>query len=366
MALDAEEFRTRRRQKQHERQKQQAQRRKLLLIIAAAVVILTACTLLIIGITSASNTPDTPTTQPTQITDPTDATEQTEPSEAEDSTVIHLAMAGDLNVTDRVVSSGNTAYDFSETFMDVAPLLADADITAINFEGNLLGAPYGTQSASAPQSLMQALSNAGVDLIQLANSYAISDGIAGLNSTINGVRNAGMVPLGVFGSNAEYEKQGGFTIMEVKGVRVAYVAFTKGMDGMALPAGSEHCVNVLYTDYDSTYQQVDTDGIKSLLQRVESAAPDVTVAMLHWGSEHKSIISENQKKIQSLMMEYGVDSVIGRTAAVMLGSTETTFYTVSVYFGAAGIQKTRYTIPAALFADFVGFFMASLTAKLFF
>jgi len=66
-----------------------------------------------------------------------------------------------------------------------------------------------------------------------------------------------------------------------------------------------------------------------------------------------------------LMREYGVDSLIGRTAAVMLGSTETTFYTISVYFGAAGIQKTRYTIPAALFADFIGFLTASWTVRLF-
>ena len=67
-----------------------------------------------------------------------------------------------------------------------------------------------------------------------------------------------------------------------------------------------------------------------------------------------------------LMSQYGVDSPVGRTAAVMLGSTETTFYTVSVYFGAAGISRTRYAIPAALFADFVGFFMSSLTVRLFF
>lgn len=64
-----------------------------------------------------------------------------------------------------------------------------------------------------------------------------------------------------------------------------------------------------------------------------------------------------------LMMEYGADSLIGRTAAIMLGSTETTFYAISVYFGAAGIKKTRYTIPAALIADFTGYFMASLTAR---
>ena len=67
-----------------------------------------------------------------------------------------------------------------------------------------------------------------------------------------------------------------------------------------------------------------------------------------------------------LMARYGVDSPIGRTAAVMLGSTETTFYTISVYFGSAGIKKTRYTIPAALFADFVGFLMASWTVRWFF
>ena len=67
-----------------------------------------------------------------------------------------------------------------------------------------------------------------------------------------------------------------------------------------------------------------------------------------------------------LMAKYGVDSPVGRTAAVMLGSTETTFYTISVYFGASGIKKTRYTLPAALFADFVGFFMASWTVRWFF
>ena len=59
----------------------------------------------------------------------------------------------------------------------------------------------------------------------------------------------------------------------------------------------------------------------------------------------------------------GVCSLMGRAAAIMLGSTETTFYTISVYFGAAGIKKTRYTMLAALFADAVGFIMASVTAR---
>lgn len=62
-----------------------------------------------------------------------------------------------------------------------------------------------------------------------------------------------------------------------------------------------------------------------------------------------------------LIHTHGPDSPVGRTAAVMLGSTETTFYTVSVYFGACGIRKTRYAVPAALIADLVGFLAASWT-----
>lgn len=67
-----------------------------------------------------------------------------------------------------------------------------------------------------------------------------------------------------------------------------------------------------------------------------------------------------------LIAAYGPDSTIGRTAAVMLGSTETTFYTIAVYFGAAGVAKTRYAIPAALCADLAGFMAAAFAVRLFF
>ena len=67
-----------------------------------------------------------------------------------------------------------------------------------------------------------------------------------------------------------------------------------------------------------------------------------------------------------LLATYGPDSYEGRVAAVMLGSTETTFYTIAVYFGSAGIHRTRHTIPAALTADFTGFFASALAVRLFF
>ncbi|MGE4484244.1 MAG: spore maturation protein [Oscillospiraceae bacterium] len=67
-----------------------------------------------------------------------------------------------------------------------------------------------------------------------------------------------------------------------------------------------------------------------------------------------------------IISKYGADSLLGRTAAVMLGSTETTFYVIAIYFGAANVKKTRYAIPAALCADLAGFIAASFFTRLFF
>ena len=67
-----------------------------------------------------------------------------------------------------------------------------------------------------------------------------------------------------------------------------------------------------------------------------------------------------------IMKTSGPDSYAGRVAAVMLGSTETTFYTIAVYFGAAGITRTRHTIPAALTADLMGFVGSALAVRIFF
>ena len=303
MALDREEFQKRRIERQRKRLEEQARRRKLLVKLGIAGGALAAVAVLI-GIVagSAGKTPS----GETQITTGTAQVEETQPPK----TVIHLAAAGDLNVTDLVVASGGASYDYTNTFLDVAPILAHADLTVLNFEGQLLGAPYGS-TRSAPQSMMEALAKSGVDMVQLANSYAISGGVSGLADTITGVRAAGMEPLGVYATQQERQAGKGYTIRNVNGIKVAVIAFTKGMDGMALPRGSEGCVNVLYTDYASTYQQVDTEGITKVLDAVAKEKPDITVAMLHWGSEYNDTVSDSQDKICSLLQEKGVDAIIG-------------------------------------------------------
>lgn len=305
MALDPEELKRRRQQAAARRKA--AQKRLVIRLSIAGVLLLCGILILTISLHSCKNNEKTPeVTVPETTLPPATEPEGTLPP----TTVIHFAAAGDLNVTQRVVASGGAEYDYSDTFLDVGYLFADAELATVNLEGNLCGTPYGS-NGSAPQSLMTALKNAGVDMVQLANSYSINRGVSGLISTIDGVRQAGMEPLGVFRDQGEFDSKQGFSLFQVEGVRVAVVSFTKGMDGTTLPPGNESCVNVLYKDYNSTYQEIDEEKIKAVLADVAAQKPDVTVALLHWGSEYNDTISKSQEAICELMQENGVDAIIG-------------------------------------------------------
>lgn len=226
--------------------------------------------------------------------------------------IIHLVAGGNVNVTDKTVAAGfsNGTYDYTEVFKDVLPVLSSGDITMLNFEGVLSGTQYGTETKAAPAELMTALKNAGVDVIQTANSYSVFDGLRGLNATLQNVQKAGMTPLGTYASSADFEQSGGYIIWEIKGIKVAMMAFTKGMvEGMGLP--SENCVNLLYEDYNSTYQKVNEAGIVQVVRNAAAHDPDVMIALVHWGSEAADQISKSQNKICTILQGEGVDAIIG-------------------------------------------------------
>ncbi len=303
MAIDPEELKRRRAQRAEKRQKQQKSMR-IKLIIAGIVLVLCTVLIIVLARPAAPSYEDTqpPQTQQTQG----DTTVPENPGK----TVIHLAAAGDLNITEKVAASGGGSYDYTDTFLDVAHLLADADITTVNFEGTLTGEPYGADR-SAPQNLANALASAGVDLVQLANSYSIYKGMEGLKTTLSAVRLAGLEPVGAYPSAADAKAAKGYTLRYVQGIKIAFVSFTKGMDGMALPPGNEGCVNVLYKDYSTDYQEIDEEGITTILDAVNKEKPDITVALLHWGSEYNNTISQSQKDVCALLQEKGVDAIIG-------------------------------------------------------
>ena len=303
MAIDPEELKRRRAERAEKRQKQQKSL-KIKLIIAGIVLVL--CTVLVIVLARPAG-PSQEDTQPPQ----TQQSQQDTTAPADSGkTVIHLAAAGDLNVTEKVVASGGGSFDYTNTFLDVAHLLADADITTVNFEGTFTGEPYGTDR-SAPQYLADALVSAGVDMVQLANSYSIYKGMEGLKTTLSAVRLAGLEPVGAYASSADAKAAKGYTVRYIQGIKIAFVSFTKGMDGMALPPGNEGCVNVLYKDYSTDYQEIDEEGITKILDAVNKEKPDLTVALLHWGSEYNNTVSQSQQDVCTLLQSKGVDAIIG-------------------------------------------------------
>lgn len=353
MPLHDDEMNMRREKREAQRRKQQAEAKRLRITLILAAVVLVLCTAGIVFLTSRSDSSQTTVaaeTRPTQK--PTQATEPATRGQKNTKTTIHIKAAGDLNVTNTVINAGVAVggYNYTRAFMDVASTLSDADLTVLNLEGNICGEPYGSDTTSAPRELLDGLRNAGVDLIQMANSCTINNGLIGLTSTLQTIRAAGLEPVGAFASESEFQQSKGYTITEAQGVKVAFVAFTKGLGGRGLPAGNDNLVNILYEDYASTYDKIDRTRITSVLKAVEAEKPDITIALLHWGSEYNDDISDTQKSIVNLMKKQGVDVIIGThphtVQAIEYDELAGTLvaYSLGDFFGDASRGGTNYSI----------------------
>lgn len=355
MAPHDDEMNRRRQRREEMRQKQETEQKRLKAGLTAAAIILVACAVGLLAIIRDTGVELAPETKPGQSATKATQTPETKPqtwAEQTATSTIHIRAAGDLNVTDSVVKSGLSAagYEFTRSFVDVAPLLSEADLTVVNLEGNIVGEPYGTARTSAPIQLLEALRSTGVDLIQMANSCTINNGLIGLNSTLQAIHNSGMEPLGAYATREDFQRAKGYTICEAQGIKVAFVAFTKGLSGMGLPTGSEECVNLLYKDYDSTYKEVDGDGIRKILKNVAAEKPDITIAMLHWGSEGTDSHSDTQERIINVMKKEGVDVIIGthphRLHKIEFDQAAGTLiaYSLGDFFGDATAGGSNYSI----------------------
>ena len=353
MPLHDDEMNMRREKREAQRRKQRAEAKRLRITLILAAVVLVLCTAGIVFLTGRSDSPETPAaaeTRPTQK--PTQATEPATRAQKSTKTTIHIKAAGDLNVTNTVINAGVAVggYNYTRAFMDVASTLSDADLTVLNLEGNICGEPYGSDTTSAPRELLEGLRNAGVDLIQMANSCTINNGLIGLTSTLQSIRAAGLEPVGAFASESEFRESKGYTITQAQGVKVAFVAFTKGLGGRGLPAGNDNLVNILYEDYASTYDKIDRTRITSVLKAVEAEKPDITIALLHWGSEYNDDISDTQKSIVNLMKKQGVDVILGThphtVQAIEYDELAGTLvaYSLGDFFGDASRGGTNYSI----------------------
>lgn len=244
--------------------------------------------------------------------------EEPEPAPVDDkpaqSAKATLSAVGDIMVYASQVEDAKKedgSYDFLPSLASVSTLLTASDITVGNFEANFSGEPYdGFPNFSAPPSLADTLASLGFDILQTANTYSIQKGMTGLSGTIGVIRDAGMDTLGTYLSAADKEEHQVVT-REVNGIKIAFIAFTKSVNNMTIPTGSEYAVDLLCTDYDTTYSSLDRSAITAAVEAAKAQDPDVIVAMLHWGSEFESDISSLQTEAAKLLIDNGVDVILG-------------------------------------------------------
>lgn len=245
--------------------------------------------------------------------------------ETEPDVTITVAAVGDIMIDDILLAAAQQedgTYDFSRTFAAVAGQTGSADLTVGNLELNFAGEPYGSARWSAPEALADALAGVGFDVVQTANSASIQNGLSGLQSTIRALNSAGIDHVGTYSDSAAKAENDGVLLKTVSGLRVAILGYTKGLGGLSLPHGAEYAVDLLYEDYATDFDKIASDAILRSVESARALQPDVILALLHWGSESDRTVTASQEKIANLLLENGVDAIIG-THSHIVGPMET-------------------------------------------
>ena len=249
----------------------------------------------------------------------------TVPTARQEEGVVTIAAVGDIHMNEALMQAARTDandYDFSNSFLGVADVLVGSDITVGNLECSFSGPDSVDKEAWAPDSLAGTLSGLGFDVLQTANSYAITGGLEGLTRSMEVVESAQMQPVGTSVSKKDYKENHGIVEVEANGMRVVFVAFTKGLNNMSLPEGTDYAVNLLYEDYDTNYSKIATDDIVEVMKAARQRNPDVLIALVHWGAEYEPSQSETQEKIADLLIQEGADAIIG-SHSHFVGALET-------------------------------------------
>lgn len=290
------------------------------IILAVFALILIVVIVLIVKGCSGEKEPEEPVSP-----EPVDIVETQEPPQVEPDTIATLAAVGDIMVYDDQLADAqqeDLTYDFSDCFSVISAYTMSADLTVGNLELNLSGAPYGGNAKTAPyfnapEILAANLKDIGFDILQTANTYSIMNGFNGLTNTINVLNEAGIDHVGTYASDPASSPDGGVLVREVNGIKIAFIAFTKGLNGLSLPSGKEFSVDLLYTDYTANYSSVNTTKILDRIEAAKQQNPDIIIAMLHWGGEYDIEPVDTQTQIADLMFKNGVDVILGSHSHVV-------------------------------------------------
>lgn len=213
--------------------------------------------------------------------------------------VIGDIMCHNTQYTDAYNSSNGT-YDFTYVFDDIKEYLQNADIAVGNLETTFAGKDVGYSSYptfNTPEVLAENLKDLGMDVLTTSNNHSLDKGYKGIEGTIDYLDKAGIAHTGTYKSEEDQNK---ILIQDIKGVKIAFLAYTYGTNGIPVPKGKDYCINL-----------IDKNLIKKHLELAKQENPDIICVSMHWGIEYQTKQNKEQEELADFLFENGVDIILG-------------------------------------------------------
>lgn len=215
---------------------------------------------------------------------------------------VTLVATGDILMHNTQIASGQQAdgsFQFDSFFAPVKSLIQRGNYASTNFEAAMAGGDSGYTGYpkfNSPDEVATTLKEAGYDLVVTSNNHILDRGYSGAIRTMSVLRKAGLDIVGTYRSQEEKDT---FLIKDLGGVRVGYLAYSYGTNGIPVP--KEHPYFFNFLKEDTIFKDV-----KALRPKV-----DILVLVLHWGVEYSLQPTADQQELARKFLEAGVDVILG-------------------------------------------------------
>lgn len=200
---------------------------------------------------------------------------------------------------------GGREFNFKPMYENVAHIIEEADIAFINQENVMAGEGYEISyypMFNSPQDLGYDLVELGFDVINIANNHMLDKGAGGLQRTIEFWKSLDVLMIGGYENSEDFDTM---RILETNGIKIAFLSYTYGTNGISKPASSPIVIPI----------HNDEDIIRQTAMAKEAA--DFVIVSIHWGYEGAFKPSNEQKHYAQLMADCGVDAIIGHHPHVL-------------------------------------------------
>lgn len=197
-------------------------------------------------------------------------------------------------------------YDFSYVFEDINRYIKTADIAIGSLETSFAGKERGYSNYptfNSPDNLAYSLKKLGLDVLSTAGNHCLDMGFSGLFRTIDILDDADISHLGTYQSQ---EARNTILFKYVKGIKIAFINYTYGTNGIPIPSGKEFCVNL-----------IDKDLMKKDIESAKNQNADIIVACMHWGTEYRTTANTEQQELADFLFQNGVDIILGNHPHVL-------------------------------------------------